>query len=221
MKNKVVRIAVWLLIFFLAWMALSSWSLAAPRIAFRLVVGWMGFLARVIPAMEVNWSGIGMAVACSVLIVAGLHSLAVWIFGHVTRTLKQMPASNWRWSWSVALYLGLWLVFMAIMGAVGVAHQVGWLVRSKEPLMVQREYRGAARIDLQEFGRDLAEALDSSRWKADSVREAIMNLTSWVTRHAAVEDYHFVPLGSEQGKVTAVAIVPGTPLRSRRTDSLW
>ncbi len=211
MKNKAVRIAVWLLILFLAWMALNSWSLAAPRIAFSLIVGWLGFLARVIPAMEVNWSGIGMALVCSVLIVAGLHSLAVWIFGHVTRTLKQTPASNWRWSWSVSLYLGLWLVFMAIMGAVGVAHQVGWLVRAKEPLMVQRKFRGAERIDLQQFALELYTAADANGWKADFIRKDFAALSSRFTRRPALEDYHMLPLGGEQGEVTSVVVFPRDP----------
>ena len=207
MNNRVVQFAFGVLILFLAWAALSSLSVAAPRIAFSLIVGWLGFLARVIPAMQVNWSGIGMAVGCSVLIVVGLHSLAVWIFAHVTRTVKQASASSWRWSWSLSLYLGLWLVFMAIMGAVGVVHQVGWLVRSKEPLMVQTTWRGIERIDLPRFAMELQTAAVIHGWKADSLRKDFAAISTY-TRRPVLEDYHMVPLVGERGEVTAAVVFP-------------
>lgn len=151
-----------------------------------------------------------MAVACSALIVVGLHSLAVWIFGHVTRTLRQTSASNWRWSWSVSLYLGLWLVFMAIMGAVGVAHQVGWLVRSREPLLVQTTWRGIERVDLPRFASELQTAAVIHGWKADALRRDFAAYSTY-TRRPVLEDYQMVPLLGERGKVTAAAVLPRDP----------
>lgn len=210
MKNTVVRVTLGVLIFFLCWMALASWSLAAPRIAFSLLIGWVAFLFRVVSAMTVSWSGIGMVVVCSLLIVAGMHSLSTWLYAHAAgRAGKALP-EQWRWSWTISLYLGVWLIFMAIMGAVGVAHQVGWLMRSKEPLMLQQSYRGSTLYDLQNLGRELTFAAGS--WKADTIRYAILGLTSRNKRNPAVEDYHFVPLEGERGEVSAVAIFPRDPV---------
>lgn len=211
MKNKAVRIVVWLFIAFLAWMALNSWSLAAPRIAFRLIVGWASFLVRVGSAMTMSWSGIGMALACSLLIVAGMHSLSKWLYAHAAGRFGSTLPVGWRWSWTFSLYLGIWLIFMAIMGAVGVAHQVGWLVRSKEPLMVQRKFRGAERVDLRQFALELHTAGEAHGWKADSMRKGFATLSSEFTRRPAIEDYHMLLFGGEQGGVTSVVVFPRDP----------
>lgn len=210
MKNTVVRITLGVMIFFLCWMALNSWSLAAPRIALSLIIGWLAFVFRVFSAMTVSWSGIGMVVACSLLIVAGMHSLSTWLYAHAAgRTGNALPA-KWRWSWTISLYLGVWLIFMAIMGAVGVAHQVGWLMRSQKPLMVQRQFRGMSLNDMQNLGNELHFATDT--WKADSIRNATLSLSSRYKRNPALEDYHFVPLEGERGDVSAVAIFPRDPV---------
>ncbi len=193
MKNIVVRIAVWLLILFLAWMALASLSFASIRIVAKLVTGWWGFLERVLPAMTVSWSGIGMAVGCSLLIIVGMHSLSGWLFAHASRILKEDSQRTWRWTWTIALYLGVWLVFFAIMGAVGVIHQVGWLVRSKEPVMVRQEFWGFLRGQLHNCGHDLLAAADDTNWNLEDARRAFLQIAEWrASRPGTVEDFHIV-----------------------------
>ena len=204
MKNIVVRIAVWLLILFLAWMALVSWSYTAPRIVPSLVIGWWGFLERVLPAMAVSWSGIGMAVGCSLLIIVGMHSLSGWLFAHASRILKEDSQRTWRWTWTIALYLGVWLVFFAIMGAVGVIHQVGWLVRSKEPLMVSQEFRGSLFEQLKRHENELLVAADESNWNLEESRRAFLQMTEWrAGRPGTVEDFHIVLLPGTNAQMVA------------------
>src|SRR4026207_2210934 len=140
MKLSPVRIALGVLFGVLFLGLILPELLSAGSLFVSVFFGWFSFLQRVWPNVTVNWNGIGMVLLCSVLIIAGLHSLSGWLFTSVTTKANTCPGLRWRWSWTLALYAGVWMLFAAIMGAVGVAHQVGWLFRFGEPFYRPRKH---------------------------------------------------------------------------------
>jgi prepilin-type processing-associated H-X9-DG protein len=98
-------------------------------ILFFLAFGWCFFLARVMPGVTVDWSGVAIAGACLALFGALAHSFFGWLH-------RQMGGTNgpvWRPRWTASLVSGVVLMFAAGISAAGIAHQLGWLLTMKEP----------------------------------------------------------------------------------------
>jgi hypothetical protein len=127
--SRPLKIVLWIfatlfLLFFLS--GLAPWSLA---VLIHLVLGWITHASTVLPKVTVNWSGVGMLVACLAPAAAIGHSFCRWLWhgtGHV---------DPWRLRWSIAGLGVLVLMFAAGMAFTAVAHQTGWLLRAKEPLL--------------------------------------------------------------------------------------
>ena len=134
-----VRVLVLLVLLFLFLAFTGSYGLLQPL--FILFTGWFSFLARVLPQVTMNWSGIGMAVVCSALVIGWMHWLCQWFYAHWVRHGSPDGDVRWRWTWTASLYGGVWLLFLAAIGVTGVVHQVGWLAATKEPLYVRSMQR--------------------------------------------------------------------------------
>src|SRR5262249_49375232 len=71
---------------------------------------------------------------------------------------KEPADRRWRWRWTGWLVGGVVLMFVAGLAAAGVAHQVGWLITSPEPIVENpRQYidRLYSLQNLQQIGRGL------------------------------------------------------------------
>lgn len=97
------------------------------QIPFHLFAGWAFFLFRTLPGVTIN------PAQClfGVLLVIGVFGSLYWFGRSVTADRSR------KWN---AKHAGLivWLVlasFVIGLGATGVAHQIGWLFRSPEPLI--------------------------------------------------------------------------------------
>jgi len=75
-----------------------------------LPLGWLNFLKRTLPEVTVNWSGIGMVILCSALILVCLHSL-----------LSALTKKRFRFRWSVAIFASVWLLFCLIIAVAGLS----------------------------------------------------------------------------------------------------
>jgi hypothetical protein len=163
--KSILRIALWsiaILLFFV--MVLPFLVPAFFRSVGTILFGWLEFLKRVAPQVSLSWSGIGMVVLCSVLIVAGLNSLGRWL----TRSSPDNP--RWRWSWSVSIYTVLWLLFLAAMGVTGFVHQVAWLARSKEPWTIESTKR--ERVQLQWGATEILMSAQASAWDIRATQDS-------------------------------------------------
>ena len=113
--------------FFIAF--LGIFDLPAVPAYFRLLVGWSTFLPDRLLKTTVNWSGVGMLVVCLGLTIAFAHSFCRWLWrgtGH---------AEPWRPRWTLTGVAVVVLMFVSGMAITGVAHQIGWLLHSPEPLV--------------------------------------------------------------------------------------
>lgn len=142
-------------------MCLGIW-IPGAEILFYLLIGWIRFLIRVIPAVRIHWDLIISAVVYAVLLVAGSHLFLRWLYretagdgpGHSAAAKRQ-----WRWRWTLSGFAVLLLMFCAGMAAIGVAHQTAWLVTSPKPLYV-RNVPGArikCKSNLVQIGMEIAQ----------------------------------------------------------------
>lgn len=101
-----------------------------------LLFGWIPFASRVIPEVEVNWALLGIGIASWVGIVSILHYLCCW-----WKTQSDPGTDDpfsWRLSSSLSISLLIVVMFCAGLAAVGVTHQVAWLIRSPNDWFVQK-----------------------------------------------------------------------------------
>jgi hypothetical protein len=121
--SREFKIFLWiLLVLFLLF--LTTGLGATPDALFSLLFGWITFLSEVVPKVRVNPAGVGLAVACLGLAAWLGHGFCSWLWkgsGH---------EDPWRLRWTLAGLSTLLLLFAAGMAFTGVAHQVGWLLRS-------------------------------------------------------------------------------------------
>ena len=100
--------------------------LAPLQVAVALGLGWASFLIRVLPQVSVDWGGVSYASVCVVLIAVFGHGFGGWLVAQIE------PGRRWRMRWTASLLGGVVLMFVAGIAAAGTAHQVGWLLTSKE-----------------------------------------------------------------------------------------
>ncbi len=104
--------------------------------AVAVVLGWLWYLARTYSEVQVAPEGLATAVVCLILFVVGAHFFLNWIFTAIrshTGTKSAESSDRWKWRWTLSLTAVIVLMFVSGMSVVGMTHQLGWLLRSKEP----------------------------------------------------------------------------------------
>jgi len=126
-------------------------SCVAPQIvtiAYMVVVGWFGYLTRVLPSVRVSWPGVATAITCLLVIALLGHRFAAWLWSSVPAdgSASASPSVPWRMRWTMAILAVVVLMFVAGIGATGVAHQAAWLARSGQPMFEYRTRETANRV---------------------------------------------------------------------------
>lgn len=165
----VVKVILWLFLLLFV-LAFFGWLIIPlVQVLFTMLVGWGNFLSRVLPEVSLNPSAIAIAIICSGLLVWGVQRFCGWLYGHYrVRQAADSPwPAVWPWRWTVGIYCGLWLLFLASMSVTGVTHQIGWLVRSGNPVFeLQRRY------DLQRAADHVRTRCERTGWNSRTVRAA-------------------------------------------------
>jgi len=94
------------------------------------LIGWASFIRRVLPKIQVNWSGVGLLLPLLALIAGLGHSFCSWLWRGSGR---QEP---WKFRWTTSGIGVIVLMFAAGMAFTGIVHQTGWLLNSPEPLVI-------------------------------------------------------------------------------------
>ncbi|HEV3121484.1 MAG TPA: H-X9-DG-CTERM domain-containing protein [Isosphaeraceae bacterium] len=125
--------------------ALGLWVIGASggpasEVLGSLLVGWWRFLGRVGPRVHVHLDGVFTALFCLVFLAIGTHRFLCWFCRHIP-THGQAPICIKR-SWPVrrtaALLALVMLMFVTGLAAIGITHQLGWLLRSRRPLLERK-----------------------------------------------------------------------------------
>jgi hypothetical protein len=116
-----------------------------------LFLGWLYFLLRVVPQMQPAWDQVGV-------FVVGVLALTLLLHHLVRRTL---PA--WSLGRSVRVVGLVLLVFVAGTAFVGVMHQTGWLLFSKEPWLNRSGERIGSSNNLRQLVISLQNVVDTEK----------------------------------------------------------
>jgi len=103
---------------------------------FVVVFGWVSFLIRTLPQVEVSWRDVLYVGLCSTIALAGIHSFCGWFYRH-----WKGADAVWPRRLSFIFFAAIWLVFAGIVAVTGVMHQTGWLISSKEPWLTEMRSR--------------------------------------------------------------------------------
>lgn len=105
-------------------------------IAWHLLVGWIAYLQRTLPQITLNREALLGAAACLIGVIILTHWLGRWLYREMSSDLPEHR--RWRLGWTTLIVVGVMLMFVAGIAAVGVAHQSAWLARSGEPMFSSR-----------------------------------------------------------------------------------
>ena len=127
----------WSVIVLIAAVLLAFAGFGLPlEFLFWIVVGWVGFLMRVIPQISVNWIGIATALVALVVLTLGTHGMARWYYAQAMISngdTKTRPV--WRAKWTAGLLAVVFVMFVAGIAGIGVAHQSVWLFAPDERIV--------------------------------------------------------------------------------------
>lgn len=117
------------------------------QIAVGLIAGWFVFLRDTLPRVTVDRTQLLIAGVALAAFVGGLHLL-------LRRGVPPRLVGGRPWPWrATAAVTGLVLaMFVAGTGLVGIAHQIGWLATSPEPIFERDTFRKKV-LTLQEERR--------------------------------------------------------------------
>ena len=89
------------------------------------------------PQVRVGWAGVATGIALLVLLAAGAHLFLGWLADQVRDPSRSEDPGErpWKPRWTAALVSLVVLMFVAGLATAGIAHQVGWLLTSGEPLV--------------------------------------------------------------------------------------
>jgi prepilin-type processing-associated H-X9-DG protein len=113
------------------------------ELAGTILFGWLNFLARVIPAMTLDFTSSAIGLLCAALLAIGVHRFCSWLYHYAQRRRAKTddgdavpaPLRPWRWRWTLAGLGVVVLIFVAGVAAVGVTHQAIWLATSPDSLI--------------------------------------------------------------------------------------
>lgn len=89
-----------------------------------LVFGWVPFVWRIAPRVSVDGPSLTIGAAALLVFGVGLHLAA----------RRWRGERGWKIRWSFAVVVMVCVLFAGSVACVGIAHQVGWLAASREPI---------------------------------------------------------------------------------------
>jgi hypothetical protein len=98
-------------------------------------------------------------------------------------------------------------VLFASAALVGIAHQTGWMISSKEPILKRRGVSWKERLRLRNVGNEILERARSNDWNfARMKRELIASPAGSVW-----EEFAFYFVGDSNGAPDCVILLPRNP----------
>lgn len=171
--------------------------------------GWWHFLKRNIPQLTYDWGLAATALVCT----AGLLFLGNWLMGALCRQFQtaapSVSARRWKWSWSLAVYAAIWLLFVVAFGAAGVFRHATWLYRSTEPW---HEERLNFYLELSIASGEVEQCIFESKHDLQKARETLASVGGHRRgERLLAEDFNIILFPGKSNKVAAYVIIPRNP----------
>lgn len=155
--------AVFLLLFFCI---IPELMMGILELGFVLLTGWIPSGGRLVTMLSQVGGGIWLFIAGCVGLWMGAHLFCRWLAKHHAGFQHK-----WMLQHTSTILGGMLLVLFAAMGALGAAHQVGWLIVSREPVFLSGKSRFMERLTLDRAVKELQHGTEINHWKLDQVRE--------------------------------------------------
>jgi hypothetical protein len=108
------------------------------------LAGWVTFPMHTVPKMTWEPTAIAVGAGALVLLIAVAHGLARWLYGHFNADSPQ--PRRWQFGWSVSIVGIVVLLFGCGICIIVTIHEVGWIVKSDEPIITMAGREAARRI---------------------------------------------------------------------------
>jgi hypothetical protein len=113
-------LAIVLLLLLSALLFITNQTVILLEPFYHLLVGWLPYLGRVIPQVQINGELLLCSLGALLLGMLGLQSLM---------SRLTAPTRRWRWRFTWMWCVLLIVMFCTSIAAVGIVHQTGWLFR--------------------------------------------------------------------------------------------
>jgi prepilin-type processing-associated H-X9-DG protein len=152
------KIFLWIAGILLLFTCLGPGWLILETVGF-LAFGWIGFLQRVAPQIQIRWDIAASSAVCAVVLVIGSHLFLRWLYRQTGGDGTSPDARRWRWRWTLSGAGLVLLMFSAGIGAIGVVHQTAWLATSPVRLIVEAGRETANRVKCASNLRQIGQAI--------------------------------------------------------------
>jgi hypothetical protein len=190
---KIVRriLIGFILLFFLALLGLETYLI----VPFQIVFGWISFLREVVPNIRVDRWGLATALVSVAILAVGGHFFAAWLYR--ARSSSGVGSPRWRKRWTAGIGVMVVILFVSGIAAIGIIHQITWLVTSPDRLITVTMFRG----DYRE--RALAQDLIATGEAPDVLRRRIL-----AEPRLDLEQFQMIVVEGPPGTVGAIIIGP-------------
>jgi hypothetical protein len=103
------------------------------KVVWALATGWITFLIRKLPQMDVHVEAVLSGAIALGLLVLVVHLLMRKFFNRSAQ--EDSPARTWRFRWTAAAVSVVMLLFAAGISTIGVTHQTSWMFTSGEKIV--------------------------------------------------------------------------------------
>jgi hypothetical protein len=154
-----------------------------------LGIGWVKSAGRFVSVVQPSAGTVLRLLLLVGVLLVGTHAFCAWV-----RRARSSAASPWKWKWTCGFYVALVLVLFASASLVGVAHQTGWMITSKEPFF-KRRWDFAEQMRLRNVGGSVLELARTNEWDFVRVKRELATLPS----HSNWESFAFYLVGESNG----------------------
>lgn len=171
-------------------------------IPLTLAIGWVRSLGRFLSVVQLSAASVVWSMLLVGVLVVGTHGFCAWM-----RRARSDTSGPWQWRWTCGFYAALVLVLFASAALVGVAHQTGWMLTSKEPFFNRRHEFIVERSRLRNTGGAVLELARSSEWDLARVKRELIEFpagSNW-------EDFAFYFVGESNGAPDRVILLRRNP----------
>tara|TARA_R110002073_G_scaffold60209_9_gene151220 strand:+ start:427 stop:1386 length:960 start_codon:yes stop_codon:yes gene_type:complete len=117
---------------------LASLLLVPTDLLNSLLTGWLFFIGRVAPQVQFHSGGVAVFAVSFAISVACAHYLLSWGISQANAKRPAHALIQWRLKSSIAIVILCMLLFIVGIATTGIAHQIGWLVTSPEPIFISK-----------------------------------------------------------------------------------
>jgi hypothetical protein len=174
--------------------------------AFVLAFGWVLFLQRTIAAISWNWDLVGMSIVASIAILLLVQKLVGGLFDKIA--VSRNAPWRWSWTWTWSGFVGLLVLFLVGMAVGGIAHQVGWLMSTKEPMIEAKNRKWRDHANMRQLELEIRMALQDESGDVEKTRVALRDNPSGFLNGSPITQMYHVLLVRNGDQVIGRLIFP-------------